>query len=122
MNQPRLHVREIDGHETTDICGKAIDLINPDLAASEKISLATIYIDPGKSSKPHYHKTTEEIYYFVEGHGRVIVEEQVFNVAPGSAVYIPLLKLHQIINDSSVRLKLLSADAPPFDPVDVHYT
>lgn len=122
MNEPRLHVRETDGQETPDICGTAIDLINRNIASAEKVSLAIVFINPGKSSTPHYHKVTEEIYYFLEGHGRVIVGEQVFNVGPGSTVFIPLQKLHQVINDSKIRLKLLSADAPPYDRSDVYYS
>lgn len=121
MNRKHINIRESDGKETPDICGSAIDLINPDIAGSKKISLATIYIDVGKSSRAHYHKVTEEIYYFLEGHGRVIVEDQIFNVEPGSAVYIPLDKLHQVVNDSTIRLKFLSADAPPFEPADIYY-
>jgi mannose-6-phosphate isomerase-like protein (cupin superfamily) len=113
-------MRENDGQEFPDICGTAIDLINPETAASEKISIAVIYIDPGKSSTPHYHKVTEEIYYFLEGHGRVIIEDEVYKVSSGSAVYIPLFKLHEVINDSAIRLKFLSADAPPYDLTDVY--
>jgi mannose-6-phosphate isomerase-like protein (cupin superfamily) len=121
MKTQRLHIREADGQEVKDICGFAIDLINPEFAGSKKISLATIFVDPHKSSKPHCHEVTEEIYYFIRGHGKVIVEDQAFNVGPGSAVYIPLRKLHQVINTSSTRLKFISADAPPFDPKDIFY-
>ncbi len=105
-----------------DVCGSSVDLVNPAIAGSKAISLATIYIEVGNQSKPHYHKVTEEIYYFLEGFGRVIIDNEVFNVSKGSAVYIPLLKVHQVINDCSTRLKFLSADTPPFDTSDIYFS
>jgi mannose-6-phosphate isomerase-like protein (cupin superfamily) len=121
MNIRQLHIRESDGIASPDICGASIDLINSGLAGASNISLATIFIDPGKSSKPHYHKITEEIYYFLDGVGRVVIEDQVYNVGPGSAVYLPLHKLHQVLNDSPICLRFLSADSPPFDPTDIYF-
>jgi mannose-6-phosphate isomerase-like protein (cupin superfamily) len=119
MNEPQLHVTESDRPTVPDICGTAIDLINNKISSSKNISLGVVYISPGKSSTPHYHKVTEEIYYFLEGNGRVIIEDCVFKVGPGSSVYIPLGKLHQVINDSATSLKLLSADSPPYDTADI---
>jgi len=120
MSQSKLHIRETDRREIKSLCGIAFDLITPKAAGSKKISFATIYIDPEKSSTPHYHKLTEEVYYFLEGNGRVKVGDQVFEVSHGSAVYIPVLQTHQVFNDGSTRLKFTSADSPPFDRKDVY--
>src|ERR1043165_3648101 len=104
MKQKKLHIREAERREVQALCGTAIDLITPRIAGSVKISLAIIFIDPGKSSELHFHELTEEIYYFLEGNGRVIVGDQVIEVSPGSAVYIPIKIRHQVFNDSSIRL------------------
>jgi mannose-6-phosphate isomerase-like protein (cupin superfamily) len=119
MNEPQLHVRESDCPKVPDICGTSVDLINKEISSSKNISLGVVYIKPGKSSTRHYHKVTEEIYYFLEGYGRVIIEDHTFTVSPGSSVYIPLGKWHQVINDSTKHLKLLSADTPPYDTEDI---
>jgi len=107
--------------EEPDICGSAIDLINSARSGTKAISIATIFIDAGKSSQPHYHKFMEEIYYFLEGTGRVIVGSETFDVDPGAAVFIPIGVLHQVINSSNARLKFVSADSPSFDPADIYY-
>lgn len=115
----RIAVGEADEPEEPDLCGSAIDLVNPEKTGSKGISLATIYLEPGKKSTPHRHERTEEVYYFLEGRGRVVVDNRSYDVTPGVAVYIPLRSVHQVENDSSHRLKFISADSPPFDPSDV---
>jgi len=112
---------EKEGTRLPDICGAAVDLINGPISGSKHISIAIIYIDPGKQSIPHYHKNTEEIYYFLEGNGRTIIEGETIDVGPGSVVFLPLFKRHQVINDSQQPLKFLSSDAPPYDPADVYF-
>jgi mannose-6-phosphate isomerase-like protein (cupin superfamily) len=119
MKKLRQHVHETDRPQVRSICGSAIDLINTRISGSEKLSLAVIYVDPGMSSKPHYHKKTEEIYFFLEGSGRVIVGDREFEVRPGSAVHIPVLKQHHVVNNSTAKLKFISADSPPFDLADI---
>ena len=104
----------------TDFCGTALDLINSEVSQAKKVSIATIYVDAGKSSPMHYHKVMEEIYYFVEGTGTVTVGSQTFQVRPGSAVFIPVGERHQVTNNSDKPLKLISADSPPFNPDDIY--
>lgn len=121
MPQKRIFVHEDDVAPAEDLCGAARDLINSELSSSEKVSLATIYIDPGKASPVHYHKIMEEIYYFLEGIGIVTVGSKTFDVRAGSAVFIPVGEVHQVANNSRETLKLISADSPPFDPKDIYY-
>ena len=40
-----------------------------------------------------------------------MIEGETFEVGPGSAVYIPLRKLHQVFNDSPRRMKFVSDSA-----------
>ncbi|MEY2519416.1 MAG: hypothetical protein QOF24_1175 [Verrucomicrobiota bacterium] len=116
----RLLADEKELPEQADICGAAIDLINAEVSPVRMLSLATIFIEVGKRSQPHYHKLMEEIYYFIEGEGTVTVGDELFVVEPGVAVSIPIGKIHQIINTGDRRLKLISADSPSFDPSDIH--
>ncbi|MGH8092277.1 MAG: cupin domain-containing protein [Chthoniobacterales bacterium] len=118
---PRLFVRECDVAEEPDLCGGALDLINSAVSDSRLISLATIFIDQNHSSRAHYHKMMEEIYYFIEGRGHVIIDDQQFHVEPGSAVFIPVGAVHQVINRGSSRLKFISADSPSYNPDDIHF-
>jgi mannose-6-phosphate isomerase-like protein (cupin superfamily) len=120
MIRQQLLFREVDGERTPDICGIAVDLINPDTVPSARGSLAVIYIEPGRKSSRHYHKVTEEVYYFLEGFGCVVVEGEEITVEAGSAVYIPIGRVHQVSNTSpSLPLRFLSIDTPAFDVTDV---
>jgi mannose-6-phosphate isomerase-like protein (cupin superfamily) len=116
----KLHIRESDLEEVQDMCGSLIALINPATAPCKNISIATFFINPGNHSRLHYHKVTEEVYYFIYGHGQVEIDNEVFEVGPGDAVYIPPMRQHKIVNNSSVRLKFLAIDTPSFDESDVH--
>jgi mannose-6-phosphate isomerase-like protein (cupin superfamily) len=117
----RLCIHEKDSPAQQDICGTAIDLINSQVSPVKALSLATIFIDGGKSSQPHYHKVMEEIYYFIAGHGEVIVGDETFAIEPGTAVFIPVGNTHQVINRSDERLKFVTADSPSFNPADIYY-
>lgn len=117
----RLFADEATLPREPDVCGAAIDLINKDVSPTKSISLATIFIEAGKASRPHYHKVMEEIYYFIEGEGEVIIGSEVFAVKPGVAVAIPVGALHQVVNRFHQPLKFLSADSPSFDPTDLYF-
>ena len=117
----RLVINEADMPKTPDICGTAIDLINSDISDSRNISIATILIEPGRQSEEHYHKRMEEVYYIIDGSGVVLINGQMFNVAQGSAVYLPVGKRHQIKNTGTSCLKLIAADSPSFDETDVFH-
>lgn len=117
----RLLADEATLPQEPDVCGAAIDLINKDVSPTKTLSIATIFIEPGKASRPHYHRVMEEIYYFIEGEGEVVIDEEVLAVKPGVAVAIPVGAMHQVINSSAHRLKFLSADSPSFEPQDLYF-
>lgn len=50
-------------------------------------------IDPGTHYTRHWHDQAE-LYYILTGRGRVFVGDDVFDVRPGSAVYIPSRTVH----------------------------
>ena len=119
MSAKRLVLHDSEGAVVPDICGTAIELINPDSAGSTKVSFAKLIVRPHEKSRRHYHKLMEEIYYIVSGTGRVIIDDQTFEVGPGHAILLPIASHHQIINLGDVDLVFVCADAPVFDPTDV---
>ena len=81
-------------------------------------TLAEARLPPGKSTTPHRHLKTEEIYYILEGHGRMQVDNESQNVGPGDAVAIPPGSLHQISASGSEILKFLCCCAPGYEHED----
>lgn len=52
-------------------------------------SLAEARLPPGAATQPHFHPRAEEIYFLLEGRGRMRIEDEVRDVAPGDAIGIP---------------------------------
>ena len=52
-------------------------------------SLAEARLAVGARTTPHYHSSTEEIYYILGGQGRMQIEDESRDVGPGDAIAIP---------------------------------
>ena len=85
-------------------------------------SLAEARLPPGHATTPHYHRLTEEIYYVLEGAGRMSVAGQSRAVGVGDAVAIPPGALHQITNTGAVTLRFLCCCAPAYEHEDTVIT
>jgi mannose-6-phosphate isomerase-like protein (cupin superfamily) len=83
-----------------------------------KQSLAEARLPPGSATTPHYHPTTEEIYYILEGTGRMRIGDETRDVGPGDAIAIPPAAEHQITNNGPGTLKFLCCCAPGYEHDD----
>jgi mannose-6-phosphate isomerase-like protein (cupin superfamily) len=87
-------------------------------SAIRKQSLAEARLPPGASTTPHYHPLTEEIYYLLEGAGRMRIGDDVRDVGPGDAIAIPPGAVHTITNTGAGTLKFLCCCAPGYEDAD----
>ncbi len=83
-----------------------------------KQSLAEARLPPGGSTTPHYHPQTEEIYYLLEGTGRMRLGDEERDVGPGDAIAIPPGQIHQITNTGDTVLRFLCCCTPPYEHDD----
>ena len=81
-------------------------------------SLAEARLAPGQATTPHYHPRTEEIYYLLEGTGRMQLGGEVRDVGPGDAIAIPAGLAHQITNTGGGLLRFLCTCAPGYEHTD----
>ncbi len=58
----------------------------------------------GQSTRGHNHPGQEEVYFFVQGTGIMIIDEQRFRVEAGSVVLVPDGAFHRVINDGEMNL------------------
>jgi len=84
----------------------------------QKQSLAEARLPPGASTTPHYHPQTEEIYYVLEGTGRMMIGRQTREVTVGDAIAIPPGEIHTITNTSAGTLRFLCCCAPGYEHSD----
>jgi mannose-6-phosphate isomerase-like protein (cupin superfamily) len=83
-----------------------------------KQSLAEARVPPGANTTPHYHPQTEEIYYVLEGTGRMHIANEQQDVRPGDAIAIPPGQVHQITNTGPTTLRFLCCCAPAYEHDD----
>jgi mannose-6-phosphate isomerase-like protein (cupin superfamily) len=81
-------------------------------------SLAEATIEAGEATVRHYHRVSEEIYYLVDGTGRMELDGEVTAVGPGDAILIPPGAWHRITADGDGPLRLLCSCAPPWSADD----
>ncbi len=81
-------------------------------------SLAEARLPVGGRTTPHFHPETEEIYYILEGQGRMQIGEEVCEVGPGDAIAILPGERHQITNVGRQELKFLCCCAPAYENDD----
>lgn len=58
----------------------------------------------GQATRGHNHEGQEEVYFFVQGTGVMIVDEERFRVQSGDIVLIPDGAFHRVVNDGEMNL------------------
>ena len=67
----------------------------------ENLVVSRTYLKPGQETKGHSHERQEEVYFFLQGEGEMILGDKRFDVKEGSIVSIPKGKFHKVINKSN---------------------
>ena len=102
------------GHETKIIwplLGKA-DPENPE--APEQACLLAIanftrHVVQGRiTTDYHSHENKEQIYYFISGKGKMLIDDQEYPVTAGDAVHLPPRVKHQVINNTEDDIEYLN--------------
>ena len=81
-------------------------------------SLAEARVAPGLVTAAHYHPRTEEIYFILNGAGRMRIGDEQRLVRAGDAIAIPPGAVHQITNTGSEMLVFLCCCAPGYEHED----
>ncbi|OGD87870.1 hypothetical protein A2870_01295 [Candidatus Curtissbacteria bacterium RIFCSPHIGHO2_01_FULL_41_11] len=69
------------------------------------VNLARVLV--GKVHPAHIHRTMEEIFYFLEGEGEVILDGEVESVRSGDRIIVPAGVSHEIRNTGKIELKFI---------------
>ena len=88
----------------------------PDLTRNQ--SLAEARVSPGSEIVEHFHRSSEEIYYFLDGSGRMRLGDATAPVEAGEAVVIPPGTRHKVWNTGAEPLVFLCCCAPPYSDDD----
>ena len=101
----------LDGSSIREVAGRVA-------LPSANQSLAEATVPPGASTIAHYHRVSEELYFFTAGSGRLRIAGEEREVAPGDCAVIPPGTEHQLHNDGDEPLVLLCCCAPAYSHED----
>ena len=82
-------------------------------------SLAEASLDAAQATQRHYHLLSEEIYFLLDGRGRMEVDGDEREVGRGDAILIPRGARHQIT--ALEPLRFLCCCAPPYAHEDTFF-
>jgi mannose-6-phosphate isomerase-like protein (cupin superfamily) len=105
----------LDGSEIREVAGPASDN-----AVNQSLAEATVPV--GGETVEHFHRSTEEIYLFTHGLGRLAVGPDVRDIEPGDAVVIAPGLRHKLWNTGAEPLRLMCCCAPPYSHEDTVLT
>ena len=116
------NLEAVDSFTTLD--GSTIrEVAGPAWTAARNQSLAEATVPPGGQTAEHFHRETEEIYFFTRGAGRMRLGEEEQEVQAGDCVVIPPGTRHKLWNASDEEsLVLLCCCAPAYSDEDTVIT
>jgi mannose-6-phosphate isomerase-like protein (cupin superfamily) len=105
----------LDGSEIRELAGR-VSLP----AANQSLAEATVPV--GGATTEHYHRVTEELYFFTAGRGRLRVDGEERDVTRGDCVVLLPGAVHKLWNTGDEPLRLLCCCAPAYTHEDTVLT
>ncbi len=81
---------------------------------ARRASVVEVVLAPGQTTRAVRHRTVEEIWYFLAGHGEVWLRPQTRRVGPGDIAVIPTGTDFQFRSTGSEPLRFLCFTPPPW--------
>ena len=115
-----MHLSKLDDlRPFTTLDGSTIrEIVGPAWTPAVNQSLAEATVPPGGTTAAHFHRVTEELYFFLRGSGRLTVGEDERDVGPGDCAVIAPGDVHQLVNTGAGPLVLLCCCAPAYSDED----
>ena len=105
----------LDGSTIREVAGRAS-------LPSKNQSLAEATVPVGSETQAHYHRESEELYFFTAGSGRIRVGEDEREIRAGDCVVLAPGTEHKLWNTGDVPLVLLCCCAPAYSDDDTVVT
>src|SRR3954454_22113257 len=95
-----MHLSKLEDLEPfTTLDGSTIrEIAGPAWTPARNQSLAEATVPAGGRTIAHYHRTSEELYFFTAGTGRLRIGDEQRHVRPGDCAVIPPGSEHQLFN------------------------
>ena len=91
-------------------------LINPENSESKRVTITEVHLEVGASQPRHKHDTSEQIWYAIQGNGKLLLadeKEMIFKA--GDVVRFADNDIHGLLNDGDTEFIYISVTSPPID-------
>lgn len=91
-------------------------LLNPTNSKSERVTITEVHLDIGASQPRHTHNFSEQIWYAIQGTGKLLLEndtEKEFK--SGDVVRFAENDIHGLLNDGDIEFVYISVTTPPIN-------
>ena len=91
-------------------------LLNPENSKSERVTITEVHLEVGASQPRHKHDTSEQIWYAIQGCGKLLLDgdkEMIFKA--GDVVRFADNDIHGLMNDGDTEFVYISVTSPPID-------
>lgn len=82
-------------------------LIDPEKSPSKNIKMGFTIVYAGGKTTGHLHNDMEEVYYVIQGKGKMVVGDTEYEIKTGDALYVPFGVFHTTYNTGILPLQLL---------------
>jgi quercetin dioxygenase-like cupin family protein len=72
----------------------------------KKYAFGTAYLRPGDEIKEHTHSDESELFYFISGAPKFIIDGREFRVSPGDSFRAAVNEKHHLMNDTGETVHL----------------
>lgn len=82
-------------------------LVDPETSPSKNLKMGLTVVYANGKTTGHSHPQHEEVYYVLQGRGRMVVGEVEYEIKTGDALYVPFGVFHTTHNTGIMPLQLL---------------
>ena len=88
-------------------------LINPENSKSERVTITEVHLEVGAIQPRHKHDTSEQIWYAIQGTGKLLLsEEKELPFTAGDVVRFADDEIHGLLNDGDTEFVYISVTSP----------
>jgi mannose-6-phosphate isomerase-like protein (cupin superfamily) len=87
-------------------------LVNP-AQGSQYFDFRVSLYPPSGFAEPHVHQVAEHIYFIIQGHALVGLDDDTFSVGPGEAIFIAAGVRHSVTSNGLDNLYFVVVTSPP---------
>lgn len=107
----------IDGKQIIELTNPGVisrQLLNPDNSMSKRVTITEVHLQPGAVQPRHQHDTSEQIWYAMQGTGKLLLAENAEkDFSAGDVVRFAEQDVHGLFNTGDTEFIYLSVTSPP---------